>query len=70
MSHDGEFATARARSEDVEMNCPFCGHDAEEWQATMLHEAHEQMELLALADPGSDEFKRHLAEIARFVGVV
>lgn len=62
-------ATARARSEDLETNCPFCGHDAEEWQAKMLHEAHEQLELLALADLDSYEFDRHLQELRRFVGV-
>lgn len=59
-----------AQGQDVPTNCPFCGADGrEEWQAEFLHDAHDQIEALALADRGSEEFDRLLASVASFVGV-
>ena len=62
--------SAATGDEDVLSNCPFCGwSDTEEWQARMLHEAHDNLEALALAEPGSAEFEERFAELRRFVGV-
>ena len=59
-----------ASVEDIASNCPFCGwSDLEDWQATMLHEAHDNLEALALAESGSVEFEEALAKARRFVGV-
>lgn len=59
-----------ASVEDIASNCPFCGwSDLEDWQATMLHEAHDNLEALALAEPGSSAFEEALAEARRLVGV-
>lgn len=61
--------TSAATSDELATNCPFCGFDAPDWQAKMLHEAHDTLERLALADLDSDEFDDLLNEMRRFLGV-
>ena len=59
------------RGDDILDNCPFCGSDLLDRVSTarMLHEAHETLEKLVLAERGSEEFEELLAEVERFVGV-